>query len=207
MTYKLKYFNMRGRGEDIRLLFAAAGVKFTDERISNEDWPGVKDGTPWGQLPTLEINSATTRQTLAQSVAICRYIARKFSLTGANEWEAAKCDEYVDAVVDLFAEWVKFVFEPDADKKAKAKEAFVKVHMPAKLKKLNMLKNENGGNFLVGKNLTWADIFIADKLERLETSVGPKVLDGYPHLRKLKEAVFNVDKIRAYLAARPEAAM
>jgi len=56
-------------------------------------------GTPWGQLPVLEFNG----NQLAQSATIARYLARKFKLTGKDEWEAAKCDEYVDAANDLFA--------------------------------------------------------------------------------------------------------
>ena len=42
-SYKLTYFNGRGRAELARLIFSAAGVSFEDERIS--DWPGtVKAG-------------------------------------------------------------------------------------------------------------------------------------------------------------------
>lgn len=40
--YKLTYFNGRGRAEITRLIFAAAGQKYTDERIS--DWPKGKEG-------------------------------------------------------------------------------------------------------------------------------------------------------------------
>ncbi len=42
MEYKLSYFGTRGRGEVIRMVFAAAGVKFEDERIAREQWPDVK---------------------------------------------------------------------------------------------------------------------------------------------------------------------
>ena len=47
----------------------------------------------------LEING----QPLCQSQAIARYLAKKFKLTGATDLEAAKCDEIVDAIVDLNA--------------------------------------------------------------------------------------------------------
>lgn len=39
---KLTYFNGRGRAELTRLIFAAAGQKYTDERIL--DWPKGKEG-------------------------------------------------------------------------------------------------------------------------------------------------------------------
>ena len=41
-NYKLTYFNVKGAGEVTRMMFAAAGVKYTDERVSFEDWPKLK---------------------------------------------------------------------------------------------------------------------------------------------------------------------
>lgn len=43
--YKLHYFNLRARGEIIRLIFAAAGVEYEDYRITFKDWPSVKAST------------------------------------------------------------------------------------------------------------------------------------------------------------------
>ena len=40
--YKLTYFNVRGRAEAIRLLFAAAGVKYEDCRIGKEEFQQLK---------------------------------------------------------------------------------------------------------------------------------------------------------------------
>ena len=35
---KLTYFDVYGKGEPLRMLFAKAGVAFEDERISFEKW-------------------------------------------------------------------------------------------------------------------------------------------------------------------------
>jgi len=43
-TYTLTYFDIRGRAETSRILFAIAGVKFTDRRISYTEWPALKPG-------------------------------------------------------------------------------------------------------------------------------------------------------------------
>lgn len=42
--YKLIYFDIRGLGETTRMIFAQAGVEYTDERIAREDWQKRKAG-------------------------------------------------------------------------------------------------------------------------------------------------------------------
>ena len=44
-SYKLHYFDARGYGEMIRLVFAEAGVEYEDVRYSREEWPKHKPGT------------------------------------------------------------------------------------------------------------------------------------------------------------------
>ena len=41
-TYKLSYFDGRGRAEVARVLFAVAGVKYEDNRVAYPDWPQLK---------------------------------------------------------------------------------------------------------------------------------------------------------------------
>jgi len=42
MSYKLYYFNGRGRAELSRLIFAQAGVQYEDARVEQADWPKLK---------------------------------------------------------------------------------------------------------------------------------------------------------------------
>lgn len=55
-TYKLTYFNFKGRGELMRLIFAAACQQFTDERIEMQDWPDIK---PSAHIPSSRYWHAT----------------------------------------------------------------------------------------------------------------------------------------------------
>jgi glutathione S-transferase len=55
VKYKLYYFDARGRGEPIRLLFAAVGKKYEDVRIQREMWANYKPDTPLGKVPYLEV--------------------------------------------------------------------------------------------------------------------------------------------------------
>lgn len=42
MAYQLTYFDMRGRAESIRILFAIADVSYVDNRISHADFAQLK---------------------------------------------------------------------------------------------------------------------------------------------------------------------
>jgi len=199
MAYKLTYFDIPGRGEPIRLIFAAAGVKFVDNRISFADWPALKPTLEWGQMPVLHVGD----KTLTQSKAIYRYLARKFKLAGEDDWDMARCDEIVDAFNDLLEEYVKFHFkESDPVKKEQMKQAFISTSLPKYLGKFNKIQLENGGTWMVGKNMTWADIVLADGMRQMSESVDADAIGGYPHLRKMQEAVFASPNIKAYEAAR-----
>ena len=81
-NYKLNYFNGRGRAELTRLIFAAAGQQFEDNRIA--DWPATKADAPLGQLPYLEVNGTK----LPKSIAIARFAARETGLAGKTNLEA-----------------------------------------------------------------------------------------------------------------------
>lgn len=43
-TYKLTYFNLRGRAECARQLFVLADVPYEDVRLSKDEWKNVKSG-------------------------------------------------------------------------------------------------------------------------------------------------------------------
>jgi len=198
MSYKLTYFDLPGRAEPIRMLFALAKVPFVDDRFKREDWARLKPTFKYGQVPVLYVDG----KELAQSNTIMRFLGRKFKMTGADEWESARCDEFVDSMNDLSAEWQKFHFAADAAKKEEAKTALVSTHIPKYLGKFNELQPESGGNFLVGKNVTWADVHAACMLTKLEDTVGADVLDSYPNLKKVKNTVYTIPEIKAYLDSK-----
>ena len=78
LQFKLNYFNIRGRGEVIRLVFAAAGQKYEDNRIEFANWPEYKPKTPFGALPVLEIHDGSKVTNLAQSITIGNYILNSY---------------------------------------------------------------------------------------------------------------------------------
>ena len=57
--------------------------------------------------------------------------------------------------IDLRAEWRKWFNESDEAKKAAQKQVLMEEQMPRFFKKFNSLKEENGGDWLVGKNVSY----------------------------------------------------
>ncbi|XP_072050148.1 glutathione S-transferase 1-like [Amphiura filiformis] len=81
--YKLIYFNARGRGETIRLLFEIAGVEYEDKRIDYDtEWADLKPNTPFGVLPILEVDG----KQLTESRAIYSYLAKEFEIPNLFVW-------------------------------------------------------------------------------------------------------------------------
>ena len=88
-SYKLVYFNFRGRAEVTRMLFSLAKQPFQDHRIELAEWPALKPQTLFQKLPYLEVTDEATKEktTLGQSISISRFVANKFNLAGKSDLE------------------------------------------------------------------------------------------------------------------------
>ena len=111
---KLTYFNLRARGEPIRLLLAYGGVKYEDERInaSREDpgpWVALKPTTPYGQLPVLSWDGVV----ISQSMACARFVANEIGISGRTNLEKAQVDEIIDCIQDLHNKRSSLFFAKD----------------------------------------------------------------------------------------------
>lgn len=73
VQYKLHYFNLRGRAELARFVFAAAGQQYEDVRFEREQWPEFKANSPNHQVPMLEVIDGDNSFKLCQSVTIGNY--------------------------------------------------------------------------------------------------------------------------------------
>ena len=85
-TYKLTYFDARGRAEVARLMFAQAGMKYEDVRVKAEDFPKVKPTLVTGSMPELEVDG----KILTGSGPINRYLAEQLGFTSNDGFERAK---------------------------------------------------------------------------------------------------------------------
>lgn len=72
------------------------------------------------------------------------------------------------------------------------------------LKQFNAIIDANGGKFLVGKDLSWADIWLAHVISNVEIVIGAKLAANYPAVQKMKDNVFAVPQIKAWVEKRPK---
>ncbi|XP_036008130.1 hematopoietic prostaglandin D synthase isoform X2 [Mus musculus] len=98
-NYKLLYFNMRGRAEIIRYIFAYLDIKYEDHRIEQADWPKIKPTLPFGKIPVLEVEGLT----IHQSLAIARYLTKNTDLAGKTALEQCQADAVVDTLDDFMS--------------------------------------------------------------------------------------------------------
>jgi len=200
---KLIYFSLRGRAEGIRLILAAANVPYDDVHIEVADWPTYKNTTPFGQLPVLEIDG---QKRIAQANAIARYLAHEYGLAGATNLENAQLDMLVDGLQDARSAVAALSAATRAGDVEKANAAW-KVYrdetvLPFFRRYTGFLKTGSSGWF-VGKSMTWADILIADFVEK-QTMKEASILTDFPELQKHMERVYQNPGIAKWIATRPK---
>lgn len=200
-TYKLYYFNARGRAEISRLILAAAGQNYEDIRYERDQWPAHKGEMPLGQMPVLEYNGTQ----LPQSISVARFLAKQFQLAGRDNFEQAQADAVVDTIVDVLIKVVPIRFEQDEAKKKELLKNFFAEELPKHLKNLDVLGKmySNGGKFFVANNLTWADLFFYELSFNL-LNMNATCLDDYPWLKENRAEVEKQPKIEEYLKNRPK---
>ncbi|WKY06912.1 hypothetical protein Q1695_006807 [Nippostrongylus brasiliensis] len=211
-SYTLHYFDLRGRGEPIRLILEYYGVKYEDNRIAMDDWPKHKADAPLGQVPYLVVDEG--KLTLSQTLAICRYLAKSVRPSeyfgGATKSDAARCDMYADAFMDLFSIGVERIYEHDpqlrmsfsftlrASSRYAKKDALFEQKYPNQMKTLEDHLNDNGGNNFVGKKTLWCDLVALCVLSLLEETKAD-ILHNYPDLHKFYMNMRELPEIKDYI--------
>jgi glutathione S-transferase len=200
-SYKLIYFDVKGRAEISRILFKLSGQKFQDERVSFQEWPQIKQNYPFLQLPVLEITENGKTIQLAQARAIIRYLAQKFNLTGKTDIERAQADMIFEHIVDIFTK-ISGLYMSTGDDETKKKQLneFTQTTGPDSLRLIqNLLEvNKNGNGFLVGDSLTYADVVVMNFYDWLRERKD-EMLAKLPLLKQHDQKIRNIPAIATHL--------
>ncbi len=196
----LYYFPLRGRGETIRITLSYQGVEWKEVV---PEYATLKAGAggaefPFGQLPTFTINGFH----LAQSDAILRHLGRLFNLYGSSIEEVgffflvqsclefnpppqqSKVDEALLGIESIRAKYVELVYVHSFGEEGKKKYAADHISREsvnsrnggAHFVYLDNLLHRNGGDFVVGKSFTIADIQVT--LSLLNVSLGSLIFNS-----------------------------
>jgi glutathione S-transferase len=185
---KLIYFDAPvSRGEECRLALHLAGIDFEDARINAAAWPAMKEQTPYGGLPVLELPG---KPAFAHSNAILVLIGRRHSLHPADDFEAARHEGMMQHVETLRAVVSPTLRMRDAEKKA-AREAIVADFLPAWAKAAE--KNITNAPFFGGEKIHVVDLkifmavrwFIGGKVDHIPATI----FNDYPKLVGVHNAV------------------
>ncbi|SKA25049.1 Glutathione S-transferase [Enhydrobacter aerosaccus] len=204
---KLVYFDIDGaRGEAARLAMVIGGVPFADDRVKFADWPDRKADTPFGALPVLELDG----QTVAQSNGINRYVGKLAGLYPDDAWQAALCDEAMDAVEEVATRVWSTMSLPAAEKKAQ-RESLAAGPLAFSLDRLQLRLVAHGGQYFADGRLTVADLKVfvwishlrSGRLDHVPVDLPDRVA---PRLVEHHDRVKEHPAVKAYYAGRKVAA-
>jgi glutathione S-transferase len=196
---RLIYFDAPvSRGEECRLALHLAGIDFEDVRINAAAWAAMKEQTPYGGLPVLELPG---KPPLAHSNAILVLIGRRHGLHPADDFEAALHEGMMQHVETLRAVVSPTLRMDEAEKKA-AREALVAGYLPAwaKAAERNILDTP----FFGGDKLQVVDLklymavrwFIGGKVDYIPATI----FADYPRLIAVHDAVREHPGVKAWYA-------
>jgi len=206
-TFRLIYFNVRGRVDPLRMLCELAGQPYEFEPPDLRSWrtdgkERVKAFTPFGQLPVLQHGD----RYLSQSLAISRYLARHFSLYGADTWENARCDEVVETAQECIIEVGKLYWDPAFN--TVRESSFTKEKERLDSFNTFFLRMRNSPLHWVGDKVSIADVYAAYYLELLPI-LYPTLFtqENYKDLFAFYHHFFNLKSIAGYVRSdrRPKA--
>lgn len=168
------YFGVKARGQLPALIADVGGLNFN--WISDLDWPGMKDKTPFGQLPYLEDGDVK----MGQSMAIARYLAKKAGLQGDNDKDFAMSEQLIEESNDIYTVLARAKYSPDD--KTEAWNNALQVTIPQHFAQLeNLLHGDYfGSKLLVGDLAVYSIINIILDLDS-------HVLDKTPRLKAFYE--------------------
>jgi len=190
----LHYFDGRGKMEGIRLMFAAAGVQFTEAPFvttAEQVEKFRKNGDLlFQQLPLVEIDG----KKLVQSGAILRHIARKYNLYGKNDDEKVQIDMLTEGTRDFLGFFGGFGFADEAKLLDDIRTKAVPRYMPV----FEKVVSESKSGYLVGDALSMADVCLLEVLLHLPERV-PEAFNGYPKLKDYLNRISSLPNMAAYL--------
>uniref|UniRef100_A0A0A9Y5I3 glutathione transferase n=2 Tax=Lygus hesperus TaxID=30085 RepID=A0A0A9Y5I3_LYGHE len=197
---KLTYFNIMGLGETLRFMLSYMGKEFEDFRIATfQEWiTKHKKNMPFGKLPLLEIDGKPYHQTMA----LCRWLAKKCDLAGDNDDEALEIDMMMDSFSDFRSMVWSYFYNSDKENKQRIRPRIIEEITPFYLKKFDEKIKEEG--YLANRKLSWVDIYFVAVLGYFSFMIESDICSTYENIRDLRDRVHAIPNIKKWVERRPE---
>src|SRR4029077_13469699 len=130
-------------------------------------------------------------KTVSQSNAINRYVGKLADLYPSDPWQAALCDEVMEAVEDIGTKIGATFALPEEQKKAQ-REELVAGPIPFYLTRLEQRLEAHGGRYFAADRLTVADLKVFVRIRRLIWPIASRL-----------SWLSTMNGLRATLASRP----
>ncbi|KAF9137907.1 hypothetical protein BG015_002561 [Linnemannia schmuckeri] len=192
-SFKLMYFPILANGATGRDLLAYGGVEWSP--ISPADWKAEKDQTPFHVMPLLFVTGENGKTaTLAETVVIEHYLAKKFGLLGSNEYEESIIKSFHSSSAAIMSAFASSVTWNTPEGKAGGLEFFTTSTLPTWIAthEKHLIDNGNNGHY-VGDKLSLADIRTANIIEQFvtqpESATLMAIINKSVPLTKLRDTV------------------
>lgn len=198
---KLTYFDFHGgRGEPARLAMHIGGIAFEDHRFTFPEFAEVRKATPFGQVPTLDVNGTV----VTQCDAITRYVGKLAGLYPEDAYQALLCDEVMYVVEDANVK-LGPTFRMTGDAQKEARLALVNGSMSTYLAWLQSQLMAHGGEYFADNRLTIADLKVfvdvrglnSGRLDHVPTDLVERVA---PALNDHMQRIANLPAVLQYYA-------
>jgi len=157
-----------------------------------------------GVIPVLELSDG--RQ-LSQSLAIGRYLAAEKGLLSHDSFENAWGDQLVGAIEDIYPIYYRpYVMAAMADDQEKKADALKTLNEKALQPLFDMLEKFLADKELFcGKKVHWADLVIAELVDRVESNFSKELVQSHPKLAAHATRIHNLPGLKEYIEKRPPA--
>jgi len=192
------YWNLRGYAQPIRLLLAHAGAEYEDKRYNygstpetlRSEWLSDKFnlGLDFPNIPYLFDGDVK----ITQSIAILRYLGRKFRYVPNNEKETARVEMIEQELLDWRTQQSGCFYNPDHDK---IKGAYIE-GLKDKVKALSAFLGKS--EWMSGGGLTYVD-FLAYEWLDVNRLFYPELLNGIENLESFHKRVESLPNVAAYM--------
>ena len=216
--YQLYYWpGIQGRGEFVRLALEAAGAPYVDVALLPDALPAIGaflkgDDVPRPPFAPPFLKSG--RQLIGQTSNILLYLGGRLGLAPRDAAGKLWTHQLQLTVADFVAE-IHDTHHPIAagryyeDQKAPAKQRskdFIASRLPKYLGYFERVleRNARRKHWMVGDTMSYADLSMAQVIAGLRyafPSASRKALRPRPGLRTLHDAVFDLPRIRRYVAS------